>query len=452
MDAREPTASGRQTPTAAGGEDVAQAARALTDAHSGPAQVRAIFGGLSVEKGAELLASLGHPVGRDALLWLPPEQAGAILAIMERPAAAHLLSGLPSDERTDLLALVSEEARSAIQAALPEAARAESAKLLRYPPDTAGGLMETELLSFADEATVRDVIRDLRANQQRYATFPVQYLYVVDTSRRLVGVAPLRDLLLAPEDSRLSTLARAQVTTVRDSATTQQLADLFDEHGYQGLPVVDEAGVLLGTVNRADVAESEQHELEEDYRLSQGIVGGEELRSMPVLLRARRRAAWLGVNLSLSLGGAAIIALQQGTLARALVVASVLPVISASSGNAAMQAAAVSIRELTLGVVGPGSWRRVLWHEGLLAALLALPLGLAVAVLARLWGAGGGIGTAIGVAMAANTMVAVGIGAVCPLALRRLNIDPALASGPITTTIADITGFALTLGLVSLVA
>lgn len=434
---------------AAAAGDVAQAAERLGALQIEPAEVRGLFGSMSVEVSAAILGVLREERAAEFMVLVPPEHAAEILGQMDAPKAASLLASLHSDTRADLLSLVHESAREAITPHLPADVRADLARLMRYPPETAGGLMETELLAFPAEATVGDVIRNLRANQQRYAEIGVQYLYVIDDSRRLLGVAPMRDLLMAPEDAKLESLPRNELVSVRDTATTRELADVFDTHPYQGMPVVDAAGGLLGTVNRADVTESEHHQSEEQYRRSQGIVGGEELRTMSVLSRLRRRGAWLGINLVLCLGGAAIIALQQGTIAKALVVAAILPVISATSGNAAMQAAAVSIRELTLGVLDPGSWRRVLWHEGMLAALLAVPLGLAVALLARVWGAGGDIGLAVGVAMGINTLLAIGIGSVCPLVLRRLQIDPALASGPITTTVADITGFALTLTLVS---
>ncbi|HVU64874.1 MAG TPA: magnesium transporter [Phycisphaerales bacterium] len=431
--------------------DAARAAELVAKSRLEPTELRAVFGGMSTETAAGVLAQISDAAASETLLLLPPEQASAMLAELAPSRAAGLLASLPSDERADLLAVIESPKREAIASELPAPMRSESARLLQYPPDTAGGLMETEMLAHSASSTVRDVIRDLRANQQRYAALGVQYLYIVDEARRLVGVAPTRDLLLAPEDARLDSMARGEPVFVRDTASTQELADLFDTHSFLGVPVVEASGVLLGTVNRGDVTDSEQHQTEEQYRRSQGIVGGEELRSMPVMLRLRRRAAWLGVNLVLSLGGAGIIALRQGALAKALIAAAVLPVISATSGNAAMQAAAVSIRELTLGVLDPGAWRRVLWHEVILASMLALPLGLAIAVLARSWGAPGAIGVAVGTAMAANTLVAVGIGAICPLVLRRRRIDPALASGPISTTIADITGFGLTLTLVSLV-
>lgn len=430
-------------------DDPASMAAWLSAEDSEAGQVRQVLSAVPPTLAAAALGLLRSERAGDILRLLPVEQAGDLLRHLAPLRAAELLALLPSDERTDLLAAVDEHARDDIADLLPASMKAEVARLLRYPPDTAGGLMETEVLAKPGSAAVREVIDDLRINQKRYAALRVQYLYIVDDSGRLLGVAPLRDLLLAPEDALLERLTSPEPVSVRDTASTQELADLFDMHPYHGVPVVDENGVLLGTVSRADATESEQHQSEERYRRSQGIVGGEELRSMPVALRLRRRGAWLGVNLVLSLGGAAVIAVFQETLAKAVVVAAVLPIVSAASGNAAMQAAAVSVRELTLGVVRPRSWRRVLAQELAMAAMLAVLLGSAVAVLATMWGAGWMLGAAVGAGMALNVAAAVVIGALCPLVLRRWSIDPALASGPVTTTLADVSGFALTLAFVS---
>jgi magnesium transporter len=421
----------------------------LSARETDPATIREMLAAVPPAAGASSLGDVSAPRAAEVLRLVPVELAGGLLALVEPAQAAAILTHLASDDRTDVLLAVPAPERKAMAELLPPALRAEATRLLQYPPDVAGGLMETEVLAKPGGATVQEIIGDLRAHQPAYSRLRVQYLYLVDDSRRLLGVAAMRDLLLAPGEARLEALANSRPVSVRDTTSGQELADLFDTHPYQGLPVVDGEGVLLGAVNRADVMESEQHESEERYRRSQGIVGGEELRSMAVALRLRRRGTWLGINLMMSLGGAAVIAAFQDTLARAIVVAAVLPIISAASGNAAMQAAAVSVRELTLGVVRVSGWRRVLAQELLIAGSLAVLMGVAVGVLAALWGAGWVLGAAVGGAMALNVAIAVVLGALCPLVLRRWKIDPALASGPITTTLADVSGFALTLGFVA---
>lgn len=413
-----------------------------------PADARHLFGEMSAEEGAGLLEKVDRPRAAEVLLWLSPELAGSLLAGMRPASAAAVLGALPSDERADLLGGIPEGPRREIQGLLPELQRSESERLLRYPPDSAGGLMETELMVFPAGTTVGDVLRDIRAHQERYARMGVQYLYIVDSERRLRGVAPIRALVLAPEEAPVESPARAEPVTIRDTARTDEIADAFAEHPFVGLPVVDGQGRLLGAVNRADLREAIQLRAEEQFRLSQGIIGGEELRVMPLGVRFRRRAGWLGVNLVLCLAASAVVAANRETLAKALVVAALLPVISATSGNAAMQAAAVSIRELSLGMIDTREWRRVLANEVGLAGMLAGMLGGAVGLLGMAWGAAPTVAAAAMLAMALNTVLAISIGGVLPLALRRLSIDPALASGPLSTTVADVTGFTLVFTLV----
>lgn len=199
-----------------------------------------------------LAAITDEAKAREVLLWLPPERTGSILAALDPKTGARLIAGLPSDERADLLAAVPDEPRAEIQAALPAAARADAARLLQYAPGTAGGLMETELLSYPASATVRDAVRDLRANQEKYAAIGVQYVYLLDEARRLLGVAPIRDLMLARQKATISTPIKQAPANVQDTETTDEVVLAFDEHPFLALPAVDGRGVLLGVVNRAE--------------------------------------------------------------------------------------------------------------------------------------------------------------------------------------------------------
>ena len=166
---------------------------------------------------------------------------------------------------------------------------------------------------------------------------------------------------------------------------------------------------------------------------------------MPLLLRSRRRLAWLSVNIVLNIIAASVIALYQETLAAVIALAVVLPIISDMSGCSGNQAVAVSMRELVLGLVRPAEMLRVWLKEVSVGTVNGLALGLLIACAAWLWKGNPVLGLVVGGAMAANTVIAVSIGGIVPLVLRRLNMDPALASGPILTTITDMCGFFLIL-------
>ena len=181
-----------------------------------------------------------------------------------------------------------------------------------------------------------------------------------------------------------------------------------------------------------------------------GIVGGEEYRTMPMLRRSSRRLSWLSINIVLNIIAASVIAIYQDTLEKAIVLAVFLPIISDMSGCSGNQAVAVSIRELTLGLVRPREIGRVLAKESSIGILNGIVLGCLLGVAALLWKGNPYLGLVVGVALAANTLVAVSFGGFIPLFLRGIKTDPALASGPLLTTITDMCGFFFVLSFASI--
>jgi magnesium transporter len=238
--------------------------------------------------------------------------------------------------------------------------------------------------------------------------------------------------------------------TVPDDMSVDGLADFFDAHDFFGVPVVDEASALVGIVRRHDVEEALAERHGADYLKSQGIVGGEELRTMSMLTRSRRRLSWLSINVVLNVIAAGVIAVYQDTLSSVIALAVFLPIISDMSGCSGNQAVAVSMRELALGLVKPVDAMRV-WGKELGVGLLnGLVLGGLIAAAALAWQGNPYLGLVAGGALAVNTVVAVSIGGTVPLLLKRLGVDPALASGPILTTVTDMCGFFLLLSFATL--
>jgi len=189
---------------------------------------------------------------------------------------------------------------------------------------------------------------------------------------------------------------------------------------------------------------------ESDSLKSAGIVGGEELRSMPVTLRARRRLSWLSVNIVLNIIAASVIALYEDTLSAVIALAVFLPIVSDMSGCSGNQAVAVSMRELTLGAIVPRDLLRVWRKEVAVGLINGLVLGGLLAIAGWLWKGSPILGVVVGSALAINTIVAVSLGGTIPLALKRFGVDPAVASGPVLTTVTDMCGFFLVLSLASL--
>lgn len=418
-----------------------QAADAETTIHA--------FAALDEEQRAQALTILPTEEAAALLEIIPEYQAAEAIADIDANIAADILEALPSDERADFLAAVSEDEAFAIINALEDNIADDVRRLVAYDEDCAGGLMITEFLAFHEDATVREVLDSLELNAEVYAKYNIQYSYVVDQDHRLVGVLPIRGLLLSKRARPISEITIRNPIRALDTDTVEDLEENFDAHHYFAVPVVSPEGVLLGVVERSAIEHALAEEAEDLYRASQGIVGGDELRSMPLTLRARRRLAWLSANIVLNILAASIIAFHQDTLEAVIALAVFLPIISDMSGCSGNQAVAVSMRELTLGVTRPNDAIRVLLKEASVGIVNGIVLGLLIGTVAYLWKGNIYLSGVVAIALAMNTIIAVCIGGTVPLVLKAFKADPALASGPILTTITDMCGFLIVLTMAS---
>ena len=363
--------------------------------------------------------------------------------------AADIVEELPSDERADLIRSLDAEDAEAILTEVEPPLAADIRRLAAYEEDCAGSLMVSEYLAFPSDVTVREFLDDIEQNTEAYAGYNIQYTYVVGHDQRLLGVLPLRSVILAKRSTPVGDIMIREPVSVRDTASIDDVRSRFREHGFLGFPVVSDDGRLVGIIEASDVAKADADDADELYRQSQGIVGGEELRSMPLLTRSRRRLAWLSANIVLNIMAASMIALHQDTLEAVIALAVFLPIISDMSGCSGNQAVAVTMRELTLGVTRPRDALRVLVKEVLLGLINGTALGLLIGTVAFLWKGNLGLAGVVGSALALNTTIAVCIGGLVPLLLKRFKADPALASGPILITITDMCGFFIVLTLAS---
>lgn len=396
---------------------------------------------LNDERRARLFEVLSPGEAAAVILDLTDEQAAEVINEIEPESAAHIVESLPDDERADVLGDVPEEAADAILDRMSPEEAGEARQLMAYPDNTAGGLMTKDYLAYSGNWTAEQVIADLRSHRDQYSEYNVQYAYVLAANGTLAGILRLRDLLLAPPDRRLSDLMIRNIVTVQVEDPLDGLHAIFHEQKYLGLPVVDRQGHLVGVVNRDSVFEANEKMDQNTFMKMSGILGGEELRSMPLHRRIGKRLSWLTLNVLLNVMAASVIAAYQETISAAVVLAVFLPIISDMSGCSGNQAVAVSIRELSIGLVRPFELARVFLKEILVGLVNGVVLGGLISLLAVLWKGNLYLGLVVGVALALNTMLSTCLGGLLPLALRRMKMDPALASGPILTTITDMCGF-----------
>lgn len=426
-------------------------------------KVGVLLAALPLADQPRVIDRLAYEVQEQLMVLLPPERAAELLERMTQAQAVDILDGidpglaadiieeLDSDLAADMLGeLEDHEAEAILHKMEPEEA-AEARGLLAYDDDTAGGLMRSEFLAYSLSATVGSVTEDMRMNAEVYTDYDVQYAYIVDVEKRPMGVLRLRDLLLSTRDTLVTKIMLPEPLVVNHGMQLDELARLFDDQGFVGLPVVDDEQRLVGVVMRRSVREAAAEEVAEDFLKVSGLGGKEELRSMPIVVRSRRRLSWLSINIVLNVLAASVIAAYQDTLAQVIALAVFLPIISDMSGCSGSQAVAVSIRELALGLVRPVEMMRVLGKEMAVGIINGLALGLLLGLVTLMWKGNLWLGAVVGGALMVNTIVAVSLGGLIPLALKRMDLDPALASGPILTTVTDMCGFFLVLSLATMV-
>lgn len=368
-------------------------------------------------------------------------QAADLVEGMPSERAAAIMEELASDHLVDVLGEMDEDASQAILSKMDREDADEARMLLEYDPDCAGGLMISEFLVYKIDHTIQDVLDDLQANRSEYIDYHVQYFYVVDQEEKLAGVLRMHDLLFPARETRLTQVMLSSPLSVSDMAPLKELQEFFEEHHLFGVPVVDDERRLVGVVLPNAIEEALSQQKTKTFLRLSGIIGGEEFRTMPLLSRSGRRLSWLSMNIVLNIIAASVIALYQDTLAAAITLAVFLPMVSDMSGCSGNQAVAVSMRELSLGLVRPGELLWVLAKETKIGIINGLVLGLLLGGVAFLWKGNPWLGAVVGGALAANTLVSVILGGMLPLVLKRLKLDPALVSSPLLTTVTDMCGF-----------
>ena len=377
----------------------------------------------------------------------PSELAATMIEGLDSKVAAKIMEELQTDTQADIVQELNQGNADAILAEMNDRSADDLRKLTSYEPDTAGGLMELEAFSFQNDETVGTVLNRLIKGDEEFERFRGQHPYIVDKDGRLVGVVSLRGLLRSKRSVLLSEVMTLPLS-VRVEAKQDELVAMFAQNPFLGVPVVDNWGVLQGVVSREIITEAEFERAEQQSLARQQI--GDELRSMPTLLRSRRRLAWLTSNIVLNIIAASVIASYEETLAAVIAIAIFLPMVSDMSGCSGNQAVAVSMRELALGLTRPQDLFHVLRKELGIGIINGIALGILIGIVAWIWKGNGYLGLVIGLALSINTLVAVSIGGTVPLLLKRFGVDPAIASGPLLTTVTDIAGFFFVLSLATL--
>jgi magnesium transporter len=387
---------------------------------------------------------------------LAPEQAADVLDETSVDATRELISELTTDEAADILeeldsddaaAILSEdvpERREALLEAMDPADAADVRELLRYPPQSAGRLLNDYFVALRPEMTALEALGELRAVVHDAAV--IVYLYVLEGGSRLVGTVSLRKLLVAPVEQRVGELMRPNPIAVTPETDQEEVARIVSRYDLAAVPVVRADGRMLGVVTVDDVIDILVEESTEDVLRFGGVEGGkpdETYFTVPVIEAVRRRVPWL---LLLFIGGsitANVLGFFEGELAKMVALTFYVPLLIGTGGNTGAQTVSTLIRALALGEVRLRDAWRVVGRELLAGLVLGLMLG--VVAFGKVLADGEIVALAATVALSvlAICIWANVIGALVPMAARRFNVDPALVSAPMITTLVDATGLAI---------
>jgi len=404
---------------------------------------------LSLEEAQRVLGELPPALAAGALAELEHDRQRELSVTLPVQKLTPLLTELPPKVVADLVPALPPSARRATLDALPAGQRQRVQALLRYMPDTAGGIMSDRFIMLRDDMTVEQVRELLRAQAQEERAEDIAYLYVTDAAHRLVGIVSLRDLVFRRAERRMSEIMKHDVKFLRANDDQEKIAQQFEHYHYLGLPVLDREGRLVGVVKASDALEVAQAEATEDMQLMVGL-SGEERALTPWHKAVRLRLPWLYINLGTAFLAAAVVNLFESTIAKWTVLAVFLPVIAGQGGNAGMQTLTVIIRDLALGELTTGDGRKALFKELLLGLVNGLAVGLVVGIVGYLWKGSAALGLVAAGAMVLNQLSAALAGVAIPFGLKALRVDPALASSIFVTTVTDVAGFFFFLGLAML--
>ena len=383
----------------------------------------------------ELLVEVEEGVRDEILAFLAPEKL------------AEAVRALESDDVVYLLEDLEEDARRRVLESLEPADRAAVTKSLAYPEDSAGRLMQGEVVKAPPFWTVGQMIDYLRASDDLPEDF--HDIIIVDPAAKPIGTVPLSVLLGARRPVTLESLMADDFRTIHVEEPEADVAYAFNQYHLVSVPVVDDGGRLVGIITIDDAMEVLEDEAEEDI-MRLGGVGDEEI-SHKVWAITRRRFPWLAVNLLTAIMASLVIAIFDQTISSYVALAVLMPIVASMGGNAGTQTLTVAVRALATRDLTPTNAMRIVLRETLVG--LANGIGFAVIIGAVVWGWYGNpwLGGVIGAAMVVNMLVAGMAGILVPIGLDKVGADPALASGTFVTTVTDIVGFFVFLGLAAAV-
>ena len=413
-----------------------------------PADIAHIINHLEFEEGEYLFSLLTTEEQSQVIVELNDDHREHFLKTLQSGQISDIVEELPSDEATDIVSELSEEKAEEVLEEMSIEDSQDVKELLQYGENTAGGIMQKEVITVKQKDTVKKAVQAVRraAKDEQGQQY---FVYVVDENEKLVGSLSISNMILLSPARRIYKVMDTDIISVKTDVDQEEVANIFKKYNLVAAPVVDFSGRIVGRITVDDIVDVIEEEASEDI-LRLGGVGEDEHISTPPFTALRRRLPWLYVNLLTAFLAASVVGLFQHTIEKVVILAALMPIVAGMGGNAATQTITVMVRGIALGEVNSSNQIRVLWKELQIGLMNGFANGILTGTVIAIFSGIPMLGVVICLAMVTNMFVAGCAGTIVPLTLKWLKIDPALASAVLVTTFTDVLGFASFLGLATL--
>ncbi len=409
-----------------------------------PAEVARLLESMPLRERAVLWEMVSSDDEGDVLVEVADEVRDGLIKGMQTEDLIAATEGMELDDLADLLIDLPETLTREVLQSLDHQDQERLRQVLAYDEDSAGGLMNVDIVTVRPDVTLEVVSRYLRARGEM--PDGTDSIFVVDRDNAYVGTLFLSRLLTNDEDIIVASIMSTDILPIPAHTPSAQVVWEFENRDLLSAPVVDDDHRIVGRITVDDVVDVIRDEAEHSLMSAAGLDEEDDMFA-PVVKSAKRRALWLGVNLCTAFLAAAVVDIFQTTVDKIVLLAVLMPVVPSMGGVAGSQSLTIITRALALGQIDRTNARRIMRKELAVGLLNGVGWAIVVAAFTYLWFGDWRIGGVIGAAMVVNLFVAAFAGFIIPITLKRLNIDPALAGGVVLTTVTDVIGYMAFLGL-----
>ena len=409
-----------------------------------PAQIAHLLESMPPQERTILWEMVDRDDEGDVLVEVSDEVRDGLIEGMGSEELLLALDGMELDDLADLLVDLPETVTQQVLQSLDDQDQERLRQVLAYDEDSAGGLMNVDIVTVRPDVTLEVVCRYLRARGEM--SDGTDSIFVVDRDNRYVGLLYLSRLLTVDDETLVSEVMSTESQPIPAHTPSTEVVWEFEHRDLLSAPVVDDDYRVVGRITVDDVVDVIRDEAEHSFMSAAGLDEEDDMFA-PVVKSATRRALWLGINLGTAFLAAAVVDIFQTTIDKIVLLAVLMPVVPSMGGVAGSQSLTIITRAIALGQIDKSNAKRILRKELLVGLLNGFGWAIIVAAFTYLWFGDWRIGGVIGAAMVINLSVAALAGFAIPLALKRMNIDPALAGGVVLTTVTDVIGYMAFLGL-----